>query len=259
MAYKLAVSPSPVRVGIPGNLNIVDTSPWLTLQNALVSVSSSDSATGTDSTYFLSAIIPDTNTSVGAEASSLNIIERDSSVTTDSAVTNLFPSDTDSARGTETQSVLAVISQADSSSISDTHVLSEFITDSDSVLGSETLGFISDAVTSTDSVLGSELGTMAPDFQSSDFSVGTENFVSLVVFISDRDSVLGADSQPLFLNNLDSIVLQEFASSNATIQDTDSGTLKSETVSFGISTQLVMEWAVFPHLNQVVFAQPLNQ
>lgn len=222
-------------------------------------VSSSDACTATEVISIFSSI-HDTEISGASESSALTIISIDSVMGTDSGFLELFRTDSDQSILADSQAITVALNSADSSLGVDNQNTTILFSSSDSVTGTESNAPIAEATTSTDS--GSFTGeqqSILVNLVQSDASVSSENVVSISVHISDVDSCHVYDDQPFFFSDSDSISFQETASYSVDQRDSDECSLVSETSFFFLQTSLTMEWAVFPHLNQVVFAQPLNQ
>lgn len=226
-----------------------------------IGISSTESSTGNEGTTTVAIGIFALENSVGAESSSLNIITTDHAMTSDLAMLQLFPSDSDHFSLTENQNTGIAIGSADSSAITENQSVTTitFISSSDNALGTDVSVSVADATSDSDVVrLSGEQNILSINIIDADISALTESSL-LAGQVSDSDHSLANDDQVYFFNDSDSCVTQDFGFSSVDQFDSDRCMFQSENNFFGLESSLVVEWAVYPHLNQVVFAQPINQ
>lgn len=223
-----------------------------------ISVSSSDTSTESDNNGSIAISIPVLDNAVGAESSALNVITADSIVGSDTSSLLLFPSDTDHSSFSETQSVsTSLVSTDDSVTTTDVQLATLNFISSDSVQVTETNGSIAEAALDADSSHAAEQISFSANVISAEFMAISES-ISISVQVSSTDTSLTHDDQPFFFSDSDSCTTQDVAIFSVDQRDVDSCSL-SENNFFSLQSSLLIEWGVFPHLNQVVFAQSINQ
>lgn len=251
-----------VSLGIAIALNGSDSSVMAENSSLFITttVSSSDSCVATDIVFTLSTNVPTTEVSVASESSALNIISTDAVLGTESGLVGQSRSDSDHSTLTESQAITVALSSADSSVCSDIQNTTILFSSSDSIIGTDSSQPIAEATTDADSGrLAAEQQSFSASLIQTDMSTMTEVVVGMVIHVSDVDSCHIRDDQPFFFFDSDSIGFQETALFSVAQQGSDECTMVSENSFFFLQTSLTMEWAVFPHLDQVVFAQPLNK
>lgn len=244
MAYKIFVSNFSSDVGIPSIIELITGLPQLTIDPlSTTAIVSNDSGITNESSNIVTAL--STSDSSAANdislpiAIAINVVDSSIMVENSSLLITTTVSSSDSCTTTETISNFSTnIHDSEISSASEASTINVF---------------------STDVSMGTDFGLVELFQNDADHSV-LADFQATTVALNSTDSSLGLEIQnvTILFSSSDLVSFKETESFIVSQKDSDKCSLVSEDSLFFWQTSLTMQWGIFPHLNQVVFAQPLS-